>query len=270
MRCRAPFEELVASVVLSLELYCVLTTRSGGGSGFATGAAGFGAGAAGFAGGFGAGRFGCCAAATFAATQQDRTKTNSLGNALFEGFDLGSRDRHLHDSGIAAALGVAIGPDSSGTSGSRHLRGLFLRTGALAERVEAKAFLFGLFLLRFFLRRSGQPRRAVDNRRNLGDVGRFVLDVRLVAGFHGCAFGGGLHLVDPRLGVGVRGEQAILRGCVLVSLVEARQELRQAVRRVAELLGQRDAGLVRIHLVVAIELVLENDLVNLVRERIEE
>src|SRR5580765_3402928 len=264
MRCRAPFEELVASVVLSLELYCVLTTRSGGSSGFATGGAGFGAGAAGFAGGFGAGRFGCCAAATFAATQQDRTKTNSLGNALFERFDLGSGDRHLHDRGIAAALSVAIGPDSSGTSGSRHLRGLFLRTGALGQRVEAKAFLFGLFLLRFFfLRRSGQPRRAVDNRRDLGDFGRFVLDGRFVAGFHRCALGGGLHLVDPRLGIGVRREQTLLRRCVLVSLVEARQELRQSVRRVAEFLGQRDAGLIRIHLVVTIEFVLEHHLVDL-------
>src|SRR6478672_234058 len=136
MRCRLPLEEIVVSVVLSPETYCVLTTRSGGGGGgVGFGAGGAGLGAAGFAGAFGTGRGGCCAAATVAATQHEAMTRNSLRNALLEGVHFGRRDGHLDDSWIGTALRVAIGPDSPGTSGCRNLSGLLVRAGGLGQRV---------------------------------------------------------------------------------------------------------------------------------------
>ena len=99
----------------------------------------------------------------------------------------GGGHRRLHDRRIAAALGGAVGAQSSGASGRRHLGRSASRARRSASRRRGRTPFSsvlpfsGSSFFGFFLGRTGQAGGPVGDDGNRGDAGRFVFDVRLVA-----------------------------------------------------------------------------------------
>ena len=121
-------------------------------------------------------------------TDDDAERHAGLGDPLLERREVGRRDRRLHQVRVVAAFGETIRHPLRERRPTPPPAARFFRRDRLREVAETETLLlffrlllFGFLVLGFALLAAGEPRRSFDDDGDLRDLGRLVLDVRLVA-----------------------------------------------------------------------------------------